>query len=112
MQTLKDFLRESHSKITRSFTIAAKPLLKKYHSLSKDLLKLEKELIVTPRLGTSLGQDVYKIRLRISSKGKGKSGGARVISFVETTLIGITEKIYVFLALLLILPIKNHLQEP
>jgi len=92
-------------KITRSFTIAAKPLLKK-------LLKLEKELIVTPRLGTSLGQDVYKIRLRISSKGKGKSGGARVISFVETTLIGITEKIYVFLALLLILPIKNYLQEP
>lgn len=49
--------------------------------------------MVTPRLGTSLGQDVYKIRLRISSKGKGKSGGARVISFVETTLIGVTKKV-------------------
>ena len=80
-------------KITKSFSSAAKPLLKKYHSLSKDLFNLEKELIVTPRLGTSLGQDAYKIRLKISSKGKGKSGGARVISFVETTLISITEKI-------------------
>ncbi|MGN6802963.1 MAG: hypothetical protein ACTHJN_13755, partial [Ginsengibacter sp.] len=36
---------------------------------------------------------LYKIRLKISSKGKGKSGGARVISFVETTLIGVTEKV-------------------
>ncbi len=80
-------------KITKSFSSAAKPLLKKYHSLSKDLLNLEKELIATPRIGTSLGQDVYKIRLKISSKGKGKSGGARIISFVETMLIGVTEKI-------------------
>ena len=79
--------------ITKSFSSAAKPLLKKYHSLSKDLLNLEKELIATPRLGTSLGQDAYKIRLKISSKGKGKSGGARVISFVETIVIGIAEKI-------------------
>lgn len=80
-------------KITRSFTSAAKPLLKKYKSLSKDLLDLEKELKTTPRLGTPLGQDVYKIRLKISSKGKGKSGGARVISLVETIVIGITEKL-------------------
>ena len=80
-------------KITKSFSSAAKPLLKKYRSLSKDLLNLEKELMVKPRLGTPLGQDVYKIRLKISSKGKGKSGGARVISFVETTLIGVTEKV-------------------
>lgn len=79
--------------ITKSFSSAVKPLLKKYHSLSKDLLNLEKELIATPRLGTSLGRDIYKIRLKISSKGKGKSGGARVISFVETIVIGITEKI-------------------
>ena len=79
--------------VTKSFSSAAKPLLKKYHSLSKDLLKLEKELISTPRLGTSLGQDAYKIRLKISSKGKGKSGGARVISFIETIVIGVAEKI-------------------
>ena len=33
----------------------------------------------------------YKIRLKISSKGKGKSGGARVISFVEATILGLAE---------------------
>ncbi len=33
----------------------------------------------------------YKIRLKISSKGKGKSGGARIISFVETTILGVAE---------------------
>lgn len=37
--------------------------------------------------------DTYKIRLKISSKGKGKSGGGRVITFVETFLIGVTENI-------------------
>lgn len=74
-------------KITRSFKTAAKPLLKKYQSLSKDLLNLEKELIKTPRLGTPLGKDTYKIRLKVTSKSKGKSGGARVISLVKTTLV-------------------------
>lgn len=40
-------------------------------------------------MGTSLGNDCYKIRMAITSKGKGKSGGARVITFVqiiETTI--------------------------
>ncbi|MGI8634367.1 MAG: hypothetical protein ACR2KZ_03085 [Segetibacter sp.] len=68
--------------------MAAKPLLKKYPSLSGDLLKLEKELLENPKQGTALGHNAYKIRLKISSKGKGKSGGARVISLVETILIG------------------------
>ena len=41
-------------------------------------------------MGTPLGNDIYKIRLAISSKNKGKSGGARVLSFVqiiETTVL-------------------------
>ncbi len=80
-------------RITKSFASSAKPLLKKYHSLSKDLLALENELVLTPRLGTPLGYDAYKIRLKISSKRKGKSGGARVITFVETHLIGVVGKI-------------------
>lgn len=65
-------------RITKSFKAAAKPLLKKYPSLSGDLLKLEKELLENPKQGTALGCNIYKIRLKISSKGKGKSGGARV----------------------------------
>ena len=80
-------------RITKNFKTAAKPLFKKYHSLPTDLSKLEKELTLTPRLGTPLGQDTYKIRLKITSKGKGKSGGARVISLVETTLLAIAETI-------------------
>ena len=42
-----------------------------------------------PPLGTSLGNDIYKIRLAIGSKGKGKSGGARVITYlyVETDTV-------------------------
>ena len=34
-------------------------------------------------MGTPLGNDIYKIPLAISSKNKGKSGGARVLSFVQ-----------------------------
>lgn len=75
-------------RITNSFKIAAKPLIKKYQSFSKDLIRLESELINNPKVGTSLGNSTYKIRLKISSKGKGKSGGARVISLVETNVIG------------------------
>lgn len=74
-------------RVSRSFKVAAKPLLKKFPSLSKDLLKLESDLINNPSLGTPLGHNVYKIRLKISSKGKGKSGGARVISLVESNLL-------------------------
>ena len=38
-----------------------------------------------------MGSDVYKIRLKIASKGKGKSGGARIITLIETIIIGIAE---------------------
>ena len=75
-------------RVTRSFALALKPLLKKYPTLKRDLLNLEKGLLLNPKLGTPLGQNAYKIRLKISSKGRGKSGGARVISLLETTLIG------------------------
>jgi mRNA-degrading endonuclease RelE of RelBE toxin-antitoxin system len=79
--------------VTKSFIAAAKPLLKKYHSLAKDLTLLEQSLMKTPRLGTPLGKDAYKIRLKISSKGKGKSAGARVISLLETTVLGVATKV-------------------
>ena len=76
--------------VTASFSRAARPLIKRYRSFLDDLAELEKELRKEPRLGTSLGGNLYKIRLRITSKGKGKSGGARVISFLE--VVGILEK--------------------
>lgn len=66
-----------------SFEKQFKKLSKKYPSLKSDLSDLIKELEVNPFRGTSLGKDFYKIRLSISSKGRGKSDGARVISCVK-----------------------------
>ena len=39
------------------------------------------ELHTNPTKGTPIGHSCYKIRLAIKSKGKGKSGGARVITY-------------------------------
>lgn len=60
-----------------------KKLSKKYPSLKSDLFNLIIQLEDNPFLGTSLGKDFYKVRLSISSKGKGKSGGARIITCVK-----------------------------
>lgn len=59
-----------------------KRLAKKYHSLKNDLAELGKQLTDNPAMGKPIGQDCYKIRLAISSKGKGKSCGARIITHV------------------------------
>lgn len=71
--------------ITPAFERDAKPLLKKYQSLKTDLAGLFESLENEPSQGKPLGKDCYKIRLAISSKGKGKSGGARVITCVKIT---------------------------
>ena len=63
----------------RSFEKDAKVLIKKYASLKQELFNLGRKLANNPTLGTPLGKDCYKIRLAIKSKGKGKSGGARVV---------------------------------
>jgi hypothetical protein len=81
-------------RITNNFSKAAMPLLKRYASLPNDLLLLEKELLENPRLGTSIGKDIYKIRLKIKSKGKGKSGGGRIISLLETDVIVYEERFF------------------
>ncbi len=67
---------------TPEFEKQLKKLSKKHKSLSKDLGALIEKLEVDPMMGTPLGNGCYKIRLTISSKGKGKSGGARVITCV------------------------------
>lgn len=69
--------------LTDNFKKEAKNLIKKYASLRKEIEMLGKELTKKPNIGTPLGNDVYKIRLAIASKNKGKSGGARVITFVK-----------------------------
>ena len=68
IKTLTDFDRE------------LKRLSKKHKSLKQDVQKLMETLQINPQFGTPLGDNLYKIRLSITSKGKGKSSGARVIT--------------------------------
>ena len=67
------------SKFLREF----KKLKKKYPSLFKDVDGLTESLQANPKIGEPLGKDCYKVRMAISSKNKGKSGGARVITCVK-----------------------------
>lgn len=71
--------------VTDWFDGHAKRLRKKYPSLKGELEKLIAALMDTPIQGTSIGKSCYKIRLAIKSKGKGKSGGARVVTHVHVT---------------------------
>lgn len=64
-----------------------KRLAKKYPSLKNEFTRLLNSLEEKPDQGTPLGNNCFKIRIAVASKGKGKSGGARVI-----TNIVITEK--------------------
>lgn len=64
------------------FKRQAKRLAKKYHSLKEDLVVLHNELRTNPYIGIELGNNTRKVRMAILSKGKGKSGGARVITYV------------------------------
>lgn len=59
-----------------------KKLAKKYPSLKEEFARLIQQLEENPEQGISLGDNCYKIRLAISSKGRGKSGGARVVTHI------------------------------
>jgi len=61
-----------------------KRLARKYTSLKDEYKVLIEELSENPEKGIPLGNNLYKIRLAIASKGKGKSGGARVITYLKT----------------------------
>jgi mRNA-degrading endonuclease RelE of RelBE toxin-antitoxin system len=69
-------------KYTPDFEKQLKRLANKYPSIYHDLVVLIGELETTPNSGQSLGRNLYKVRFAISGKGKGKSGGARVITYV------------------------------
>lgn len=67
-------------KFISKFEKELKRLSKKYPSLKYDFSLLLQSLKHDPTQGIPLGNGCYKVRLAISSKGKGKSGGARVIT--------------------------------
>ncbi len=66
-----------------NFKKELKKLAKKYPSIKHDLTLLIEDLEQNPKKGTPLGNNSYKIRLAIASKDKGKSGGARVITYLK-----------------------------
>ena len=70
------------------FERGAKALRKKYASFESDYETFLDELEKNPFSGEPLGKHTYKNRMAISSKGKGKSGGARVITYNVQQLAG------------------------
>ena len=71
--------------ITSKFKRKARVLLKKFPSFKQELEALITAVEADPTQGTSIKHNCYKIRLSIKSKGKGKSGGARVITHLHVT---------------------------
>ena len=65
---------------TKTFLRGAKVLKKRYHSFDTDLEDFKKSLQANPFQGAELSPGIRKIRMAISSKGRGKSGSARVIT--------------------------------
>jgi len=69
-----------NTETTANFDRQAKELLKKYHSFSDDLKLFREELLKNPTMGEKLGDNTRKVRMAITSKNKGKKGGARIIT--------------------------------
>lgn len=84
-----------HETFDREF----KRLSKRYRSLQNDVEELIDELEESPLLGVSLGNGVRKVRLAITSKHKGKSHGARVITYTEAIICADEEGIVTLLTI-------------
>ena len=67
--------------VTKAFAKEAKRLAKKYPSFKQDYGGFLKSIKENPLQGDELTPGIRKIRMAIKSKGKGKSGGARVITY-------------------------------
>ena len=63
------------------FDAEAKRLAKRHRSFIDDLQDFRDSIVKNPYQGTELSPGIRKVRLTIGSKGRGKSGGARVITF-------------------------------
>ena len=75
---------------TQRFENELKRLAKKFPSLKNEFAELISNIIEDPEIGTFIGNNCYKIRWGIGSKGKGKRGGARVVTYVYVE----TETVY------------------
>ena len=66
-------------RMSEDFRAAYKRLKKRHKSLEQDFERLLASLLQNPMQGVELDGGARKVRLAITSKGRGKSGGARVI---------------------------------
>ncbi len=64
----------------KRFEKELKRLVKKFPSLKGSFTELIGNISENPKTGTFIGNSCYKVRLAVSSKGKGKRGGARVVT--------------------------------
>lgn len=71
-------------RFTKVFLNESKKLNKKYPSFKNDLKELINSLKSNPNQENNISNNIFKIRLKISSKNKGKSSGARVITYLLT----------------------------
>ena len=67
--------------VSDDFAKEAKRLAKKYPSFKQDYKDFLDSIKENPLQGDEITKNIRKIRMAIKSKGKGKSGGARVITF-------------------------------
>ena len=67
--------------VSDDFAKEAKRLAKKYPSFKQDYKEFLESIKNNPLQGDKITKNIRKIRMAIKSKGKGKSGGARVITF-------------------------------
>lgn len=70
---------------TPEFERQAKTLQKRHRSFKDDLKTLVISLADNPFQGVELSPGIRKIRMAITSKGRGKSGGARIITYTVIT---------------------------
>ena len=82
---------------TPEFIKNLKTLKKKYKNIKNDVLELANGLEKNPTIGTDLGNNTFKIRIKNSDNNKGKSAGYRIITYCindiqEVSLVTIYSK--------------------
>ena len=66
----------------QNFEKSFKKIFKKYkHTAKNDLTKVLEQIKENPKMGITLGDNLYKIRVANSAKNQGKSSGYRVITY-------------------------------
>lgn len=68
--------------VSDNFRREAKKYLKKFRTLKEELEVFQRALIENPHIGDKITERVHKVRLASKSKGKGKSGGFRIINYL------------------------------